>query len=130
MSLMDLKSTAMASVLSCFIVYGIAQAEDETSDALASIDQLVPLSDTNLGVQHARGSIETPLNIDELNLQLNQSHQDAKLNHNTVNSSITGDNSISNGAFTNLTGFATVIQNSGNNVIIQNATIVNLATHQ
>jgi len=41
-------------------------------------------------------------------------------------SSITGYNSISNGAFTNMNGFATVIQNSGNQVLIQNDLTVNM----
>lgn len=38
----------------------------------------------------------------------------------------TGNNSISDGAFTNSTGLPTVIQNSGANVLIQNSTIINL----
>ena len=39
---------------------------------------------------------------------------------------VTGGNYVSDGAFTNASGFPTVIQNSGSNVLIQNATIVNL----
>ena len=38
----------------------------------------------------------------------------------------TGMNTINGGAFTNASGFPTVIQNTGANVLIQNATIVNL----
>lgn len=38
----------------------------------------------------------------------------------------TGTNAIADGAFTNSNGFPTVIQNTGNNVIIQNSTILNL----
>ena len=38
----------------------------------------------------------------------------------------TGSNTISDGAFTNAAGLPLVVQNSGNNVLIQNATIVNL----
>lgn len=38
----------------------------------------------------------------------------------------TGNNAVSDGAFTNATGFPMVIQNTGNNVIIQNSTILNL----
>ncbi len=38
----------------------------------------------------------------------------------------TGSNVISDGAFAGSAGLSTVIQNSGNNVLIQNATIVNL----
>jgi len=39
---------------------------------------------------------------------------------------VTGGNSISDGAFAGTSGMPTVIQNSGNNVLIQNATIVNV----
>lgn len=38
----------------------------------------------------------------------------------------TGSNAIGGGAFANTSGIATVIQNSGANVLIQNATIVNV----
>lgn len=38
----------------------------------------------------------------------------------------TGSNSISDGAFANASGLPLVVQNSGNNVLIQNATIVNV----
>jgi hypothetical protein len=39
---------------------------------------------------------------------------------------ITGNNTISEGSFANASGLPTVIQNSGANVLIQNATIVNV----
>lgn len=39
---------------------------------------------------------------------------------------MTGNNSIAEGSFSNASGFPTVIQNSGANVLIQNATIINL----
>ncbi|AEM47088.1 hypothetical protein Acife_0913 [Acidithiobacillus ferrivorans SS3] len=42
---------------------------------------------------------------------------------------ITGSNIIQGGAFGNASGFVTVIQNSGNNVLIQNAMQVNLTMH-
>ena len=43
-----------------------------------------------------------------------------------VNIGATGTNVISQGAFTNAAGVPMVVQNSGNNVLIQNATIVNV----
>jgi hypothetical protein len=39
---------------------------------------------------------------------------------------MTGNNSIADGSFSNASGFPIVIQNSGANVLIQNATIINL----
>jgi hypothetical protein len=43
-----------------------------------------------------------------------------------VNIGATGTNVINQGAFTNAAGVPMVVQNSGNNVLIQNATIVNV----
>jgi hypothetical protein len=56
------------------------------------------------------------------------SHVDmgADLRDNTVVNSNSGDNLASDGAFAGAHGFSTIIQNSGNHVIIQNSTIVNL----
>jgi len=46
--------------------------------------------------------------------------------HNEAVSNVTGSNFVTDGSFTGMTGFSTVIQNSGNNVLIQNATVLNL----
>jgi hypothetical protein len=45
---------------------------------------------------------------------------------NSARNVTTGDNTISAGSFANMNGLPTVIQNSGANVLIQNATILNL----
>ena len=39
---------------------------------------------------------------------------------------LSGNNAIADGAFTNASGLPMVIQNSGSNVLIQNATVVNV----
>lgn len=51
---------------------------------------------------------------------------DAALYGNTALDSVTGGNFVTDGALAGSTGFATLIQNSGNNVLIQNALILNL----
>ena len=38
-----------------------------------------------------------------------------------------GNNSISDNAFAGAAGFVTAIQNTGNNVLIQNSTIINVS---
>lgn len=57
-------------------------------------------------------------------------HNDMTLHGTTANNSArnvsTGDNSISAGSFANMNGLPIVIQNSGANVLIQNATILHL----
>ena len=59
-------------------------------------------------------------------LTLNKAELDGTLEGNTAINSVTGSNLISNGAFADASGLTTAIQNSGNNVLIQNATIVNV----
>jgi len=56
----------------------------------------------------------------------NQNQLDAKLYDNQAIGNVTGTNSVSDSAFSGMSGFATVVQNSGNNVIVQNATILNV----
>lgn len=62
--------------------------------------------------------------------QISDADLNARLNDNIVYSSINGNNSIGKGAFVDTMGFPTVIQNSGNNVIIQNNTILNVTLQQ
>lgn len=57
---------------------------------------------------------------------INTNNLNAELYNNQANNNITGTNIVNGGSFANSSGFATIIQNSGNNVIIQNATILNL----
>lgn len=62
-----------------------------------------------------------------LQLQLNENHQNGVVTGNTLSgSSTTGDNLISDQAFGNMSGIATVIQNTGNQVVIQDSTQVNI----
>lgn len=61
-------------------------------------------------------------------LHLNNMELDGRLYDNSISGStvVTGSNAVSSDAFAGSSGLSTVIQNSGNNVIIQNATILNL----
>lgn len=69
--------------------------------------------------------------IDQLNLQMTDLQTNGTVSGNTlsvVNSTLTtGANSIGQGAFANAAGVVTVIQNSGNQVLIQNDMILNLS---
>jgi hypothetical protein len=51
---------------------------------------------------------------------------DGSVQDNAAINNVTGRNVITNGAFSNASGLSTTIQNSGNNVLIQNATILQL----
>ncbi len=97
-----------------------------TAAEMGNIDQDVEgqdqLSLNELDHERAKGATEW--------LSINDTDMDANMNNNVVNSSTNGNNGVSNGAFSNSSGFATVIQNSGNHVIIQNSTIVNLTVEK
>ena len=51
---------------------------------------------------------------------------DGVLTGNTAIGTTSGSNAVSGGAFAGMTGIPMVIQNTGNNVIIQNATTLNV----
>ena len=57
---------------------------------------------------------------------LNNMNVQAILAGNTANNNVTGMNTIDSGAFTNAGGMFSIIQNTGNNVLIQNSTIINV----
>jgi hypothetical protein len=62
-----------------------------------------------------------------LQLQMNNSNQNANVSDNVLAGQVmTGDNLINGGAFANMNGVATVIQNSGNQVVIQDTTQINV----
>jgi hypothetical protein len=56
----------------------------------------------------------------------NDMRLDGSVAANTAVNVVTGANSIDAGSFANMAGIPVVIQNSGANVLIQNATIINL----
>lgn len=62
-----------------------------------------------------------------LQWQLNESEQNAIVSNNVLSGPLTtGDNRITDHAFDNMSGIATVIQNTGNQVVIQDSTQINI----
>ncbi len=53
-------------------------------------------------------------------------HNDGVVSGNVAHDNVSGQNVVGGGAFGNAAGISTVIQNSGNNVLIQNGTAVNV----
>jgi hypothetical protein len=68
-------------------------------------------------LEHERGKADTVWNDTKLTGDV--------ANNNATNVN-TGSNSIDAGSFANMSGIPVVIQNSGANVLIQNATVINL----
>jgi hypothetical protein len=66
------------------------------------------------------------LQIDSVVIQNSNQQVGASLNGNALLAGINGTNTVSSGVFSGASGVTTLIQNSGNQVIIQNSTIINL----
>lgn len=91
---------------------------------MVSLDDRVSLEE----LETARGRQDLRLDIDEIQVsaQHNQGEQFSQLSDNVLHSAITGGNFIQNDALNGVNGIATVIQNTGNQVIIQDTTMVNI----
>lgn len=92
----------------------VQSGEDETavfsSVEIASLDELA----------EARGTEGVDITT------LNTMNVKATLTNNTAINNVTGTNIIDTSAFTGASGMFSVIQNTGNNVVIQDSTIVNV----
>lgn len=64
--------------------------------------------------------------IDGVYMQSSTQTVGANLNGNALRAGVNGANSVGEGVFSGASGVTTLIQNSGNQVIIQNSTIINL----
>jgi hypothetical protein len=102
---------------------GVAQAparQDAKLDAAASAQAGLSLDfgpAADLGkLEQSRGGAETK----------NDMKLDGVVTGNSATNVSTGANMIDNGAFSNMSGIPVVIQNSGANVLIQSATIINV----
>lgn len=117
----------MAVVLSALAMLSPVQAEPDEPEgflspsparALVVVPMMTlgagPVSDTALDVR--RGGTET----------LNDMDLDGVVSGNHAANLVTGQNIVTDGSLSGNAGLATVVQNSGNNVLIQNATIVNI----
>lgn len=66
------------------------------------------------------------MQIDNIDMLVNNMNVKSQVEKNVLYSTSTGANMLSNDAFSNANGISMVIQNSGNQVIINNALILNL----
>ncbi|PLW81884.1 hypothetical protein CWI75_14095 [Kineobactrum sediminis] len=75
---------------------------------------------TELAESTAQGGIQN------VNYLVN-SNLDATLTDNTAINTFSGDNIIDGNSFSGASGIVSIIQNTGNNVIIQDSTVVNVS---
>ena len=112
--------------LSLLVVSSLpAFAADSKTEATQIFNQTMP----NATLALKRGGDVRVQNNNQTQI-LNTNTVNGTVNDVTVLNNITGNNSINGGAFTGAQGFPMVIQNSGNGVLIQNATILNVTIQQ
>jgi hypothetical protein len=91
------------------------------SAALATLGAATAVPEDLLGNESAMARIELG------SIVLNEQDVDGVVQGNVATGTTNGNNFISESAFAGATGFATAIQNTGNNVLIQNSTIINVS---
>lgn len=112
----------------------LAQGSSANEIDLASAGQMDALNESGLGQAVSNENLgmltgREDVNINQLDMQMSISDQKAQANGNSIANygTITnGANTIAGNAFSQATGIVTVIQNSGNQVLIQNDMILNL----
>ena len=109
-----------------FLVGGAASVQAQPPTASGAISEAAfgaPVSAGQLAEQRG-GAENLTMNIDQISNEISES---AALSDNAVGDHITtGANSIAGSAFAGSSGISSVIQNTGNNVIIQDSTLVNI----
>jgi hypothetical protein len=104
-----------------FVCFSANVKADSLDDELGLSNALV--SNNELDSNRGRADLD-------LVFQTNEADQNALMQQNTLNSEVTGNNNISGNAFSGMSGIATVIQNTGNQTIIQSTTMVNVLINQ
>jgi hypothetical protein len=92
--------------------------------AIVALEGAKTLDAAELGEQRAQAKLE----IDKLTLIAPQ--QNGVVAGNSAVNTTTGANSIGDTAFAGASGIVNTIQNTGNNVLIQSSTVVNVALQQ
>lgn len=113
------------------VMTSVAPATSTTSTTSAATDTLAgvtppaaaPSGDDSFGVAMTPDQLDGQRGGDAL---IGQNYLTGDVANNTASRVQTGSNSISEGSFASSSGLPTVIQNTGANVLIQNATVLNV----
>ena len=98
-----------------------APLEEESILDLNAFEEGAVLSDAELNTHRAKENFD----IDQITI--NDQEQDGDVTDNVAVGNTTGNNTISSDSFTNASGFTSTVQNTGNNVLIQHSTIINVS---
>jgi hypothetical protein len=115
---------ALAGVLSLGAIAFCPAVAAEDGDTARAFTQQLP--DAELAAE--RGGAQPPTKVGTQ--VFNSMVVSGDMDNVTVMNNATGNNTIDGGSFAGAQGFPMVIQNSGNGVLIQNATILNVTIEQ
>lgn len=96
-------------------------AESVSAGVVSLLATVTPLSEEQLGEQRAAARLEIE------DVTINSSNQEGVVGGNAAINNRTGQNLITGDAFSGASGLIHSVQNTGNNVLIQNSTIVNVS---
>ncbi|WP_042304056.1 hypothetical protein [Paraburkholderia kururiensis] len=120
-------ATEAAQAAQATAVPAASAAPVETTATAAPAAPLAPPAvaapDAQFGVALDASQLDTQRGGD---VMVGQNNLTGTVADNTAYKVVTGSNSISDGSFSNSSGLPTVIQNTGANVLIQNATVLNV----
>lgn len=108
---------AAAALCALCLNCGNAVAEDARSNGSPRADEVLSRVVNEAALAAQRGGAD---------LSVNENNARATVQDNVARNLTTGNNTITENSFSNVTGIPMVVQNSGNNVVIQNSTILNL----
>ena len=129
----DWRKYSLLPILLSLAMYATAEEIDDVTAAesgeasdteaileLDVLDTAGTLTDEELNSHRARENIEVE------QITLNDQNQDGDVTENVAIGNTNGDNLINGEAFSDSSGFLSTVQNTGNNVLIQNSTIINV----
>ncbi|GAC07054.1 hypothetical protein [Paraglaciecola chathamensis] len=105
----------ISNITSVFTLFPLLMLIALSGTAKPTIDEITPVLLGDLEQERGMGGA-----VDVTN----NSHLEAVLTDNYNANSVTGNNSIDRGSFNDASGVFSIIQNTGNNVIIQESTII------
>lgn len=117
-------TNTIRSPLCLLLLLAFSAAHAQSGDHVA-IEETILLNDSGAVSSEVLANTRGKQGFDTLQ-QLNDNDQRAWLEDNELDSELTGNNVIENGALQGIEGISTIIQNTGNQVVIQESTLLNL----
>lgn len=122
--------SAEASATAVAVASSDTGAATAVAGAAASVTAPVPAAGSKLNVFGTAAAAVATAKLDDVRggaeVVVNDMRLHGTVGDNAAINTFSGSNIVSDGSFANSAGLPTVIQNTGNNVLIQNATILNV----